>query len=80
VGEWNSSRLLVDGNHVEHWLNGVKVLSYERASADMKTRIAESKYKDIKGFGENAKGHLLLQDHDNEVYYRNMKLRVIKKK
>jgi hypothetical protein len=80
VGEWNESRLLVDGNHVEHWLNGVKVLSYERGSADMKARIAESKYKDIKGFGEVQKGHLLLQDHDNEVYYRNVKIRVLKKK
>src|SRR5689334_11592254 len=56
VGEWNESRLVVDGNHVEHWLNGMKVVSYERGSADMKTRIAESKYKDIKGFGEVTKG------------------------
>jgi hypothetical protein len=80
VGEWNESRLLVDGNHVEHWLNGVKVLSYERGSPDMKTRIAESKYKDIKGFGEGHKGRLLLQDHDSEVYFRNMKIRVLKKK
>jgi hypothetical protein len=80
IGQWNESRLIVDGNHVEHWLNGVKVLSYERGSADMKTRIAESKYKDIKGFGEVAKGHLLLQDHDSEVDFRNMKIRVIKKK
>jgi hypothetical protein len=80
VGEWNESRLVVDGNHVEHWLNGVKVVSYERGSADMKTRIAESKYKDIKGFGEVTKGHLLLQDHDNEVYFRNLKIRVLPKK
>jgi hypothetical protein len=80
VGEWNESRLLVDGNHVEHWLNGVKVVSFERASPEMKTRIAESKYKDIQGFGEVAKGHLLLQDHDSEVYFRNMKIRALKKK
>jgi hypothetical protein len=80
IGEWNESRLVVDGNHVEHWLNGVKVLSYERGSAEMKTRIAESKYKDIKGFGEVQKGHLLLQDHDSEVYFRNMKIRALKKK
>jgi 3-keto-disaccharide hydrolase len=80
VGEWNESRIVVDGNHVEHWLNGVKVLAYERGSADMKARIAESKYKDIKGFGEVKKGHLLLQDHDSEVAFRNMKIRVIAKK
>ena len=80
MGEWNESRILVDGNHVEHWLNGAKVVSYERGSAEMKTRIAESKYKDIKGFGEVTKGRLLLQDHDSEVDFRNLKIRVIKKK
>lgn len=80
VGEWNESRLLVDGNHIEHWLNGVKVVSYERGSPEMKARIADSKYKDIPGFGEVTKGHLLLQDHDSEVYFRNMKIRVLKKK
>jgi hypothetical protein len=80
VGEWNESRLLVDGNHIEHWMNGVKLLSYERGSPEMKARIAESKYKDIKGFGEVKKGHLLLQDHDSEVDFRNLKIRVIKKK
>jgi hypothetical protein len=80
VGEWNESRLLVDGNHVEHWLNGAKVVSYERGSAEMKTRIAESKYKDIKGFGEVTKGHLLLQDHDSEIYFRNLKIRALPKK
>jgi hypothetical protein len=80
VGEWNSSRLVVNGNQVEHWLNGAKVVSYERGSAEMKTRIAESKYKDIKGFGEVQKGRLLLQDHDTEVYFRNMKIRPLGKK
>jgi hypothetical protein len=80
IGEWNESRLVVDGNHVEHWLNGTKVLSFERGGAEIKARIGESKYKDIAGFGEVAKGRLLLQDHDSEVYFRNMKLRPLKKK
>jgi hypothetical protein len=80
VGEWNRSRLVVNGNQVEHWLNGVKVVSYERGSAEMKTRIAESKYKDIKGFGEVTKGRLLLQDHDTEVWFRNLKIRSLAKK
>jgi hypothetical protein len=78
-GEWNESRLLVDGNHVEHWINGKKVLSFERGSAEMKDLIAKSKYKSIAGFGEVPKGHLLLQDHETEVAFRNLKLRVIKK-
>src|SRR3989442_16002082 len=66
-GEWNESRLLVDGNHVEHWVNGKKVLSFERGSPEMKDLIARSKYRSIAGFGEGPKGHLLLQDHETEV-------------
>lgn len=79
-GEWNESRLVVDGNHVEHWLNGMKVVSYERGSSAMKALVAQSKYKSIPRFGDVAKGHLLLQDHETEVSYRNMKLRVLAKK
>jgi hypothetical protein len=74
-GEWNESRIVVEGNHVEHWLNGGKVLSYERASPEMKKLIAESKFNDIPGFGDVVKGHFLLQDHGNEAAVRNVKLR-----
>jgi hypothetical protein len=74
-GEWNESRLLVDGNHVEHWLNGKKVLSFERGSPEFKDLIARSKYKSIAGFGAAPRGHLLLQDHETEVAFRNLKLR-----
>jgi hypothetical protein len=74
-GQWNESRVVVDGNHVEHWLNGVKVLSFERGSPEMKKLIAESKFKDISGYGEVAKGHLLIQDHGNEISFRNIKIR-----
>jgi len=80
VGEWNESRLVVDGNHVEHWLNGVKVVSFERFSPEMKALIAGSKYKDIPGFGETKKGHLLLQDHGNKIDFRNLKIRALPKK
>lgn len=75
VGEWNQSRLVVNGNHIEHWLNGVKVVEFERGSPEMKALIAESKYKNIPGFGEVRKGHILLQDHGNEVWFRNIKIR-----
>jgi hypothetical protein len=77
-GEWNESRVVVDGNHVEHWLNGGKVLSYERGSPEMKKIIADSKFKDIPGFGDVVKGHILLQDHGNETTVRNLKLRTPK--
>lgn len=78
VGEWNQVRLIVNGNHVEHWLNGGKVLEYELGSPQLKSLIAESKYKTIPGFGEVRKGHILLQDHGHEVWFRNIKLRELR--
>ncbi|MCI0338493.1 MAG: DUF1080 domain-containing protein [Acidobacteria bacterium] len=78
VGEFNQVRIIVKGNHIEHWLNGIKVVEFDRTSADFKQRIAKSKFKDTKGFGEAAKGHVLLQDHGNAVWYRNIKIRELK--
>ncbi len=75
VGEWNQVRLIVQGDHVEHWLNGAKVVEFELGSSQLKALIAESKYKVNPGFGEVRKGHILLQDHGHEVWFRNIKLR-----
>ncbi|MDB6024613.1 MAG: hypothetical protein JWM68_836 [Verrucomicrobiales bacterium] len=75
VGEWNQSRIVVHGNHVEHWLNGAKTVQYELGSAETKAAIADSKFKAVKGFGEKVKGHILLQDHGDEVWFRNIKMR-----
>ncbi len=75
AGQWNSIRLIVSGPHIEHWLNGRKVVEYNRPSPELKALIAGSKYKDIPGFGQAARGHLLLQDHPGEVAFRNIKLR-----
>jgi hypothetical protein len=78
VGEFNHTRIIVKGNHIEHWLNGVKTLEFERGGEKLKHHIAESKFKNTKGFGETAKGHILLQDHGDAVWYRNIKIRTIK--
>ena len=75
AGEINQSRILVKGNHVEHWLNGVKVLDYECGSEDLKAAVAASKFKTTAGFGSKLKGHILLQDHQSEVWFRNVKIR-----
>ena len=74
VGEFNRSRVLVRGNHVEHWLNGAKVLEYELGSPELKAAIAKSKFKDVAGFGTKIEGRILLQDHGDEVCYRNVKI------
>jgi hypothetical protein len=75
VGEWNHSGVRVQGRHVEHWLNGRKVLDYELESDELKAAISRSKFKTTPNFGVKMKGHILLQDHGDEIAFRNIKLR-----
>jgi hypothetical protein len=75
VGQWNQSRLVVDGNRVEHWLNGAQTVRFEIGSPDMAQAIARSKYKAVPEFGAKKASPILLQDHGDDVAFRNLKLR-----
>ena len=77
VGEWNRSRIVVNGNHAEQWLNGVKAVEFEMGGDALKAAIAKSKFKSVPGFGGKVKSPLLLQDHGDEVAVRSVKVRVL---
>jgi hypothetical protein len=74
-GEVNHSRILVKGNHIEHWLNGVRVIEYECGSAATLAAVKLSKFKTTPDFGTRQQGHILLQEHGGDVWFRNIKIR-----
>ena len=78
VGEWNSGRIRVRGWHVEHWLNGEKVVDVDLAGADGKALIGASKFKDWAKFASLPRGHIALQDHGHEVSFRAIKIHELK--
>lgn len=71
----NAARIVVNGNKVEHWLNGYMIVEYERGMPAWRERVARSKFKPVNGFGEAPEGRILLQDHGNLVFFRNIKIR-----
>lgn len=75
AGEWNTVRIVVKGNYAEHWLNGVKVLAYERGSTAFKEAIAKSKFNTTQGFAKAASSPILLQAHGDKVTFRNIKIK-----
>ncbi len=77
VGEWNAVRLVVQGSRVEHWLNGVKVVDIEMGTDQWRKMLANSKWKDFPDFSTAREGHIVLQDHGDPVWFRNIKIRRI---
>jgi hypothetical protein len=74
AGEWNHARIVVDHGHVQHWLNGEKVVEYELWTDDWKKRKAEGKWKDAPGYGMSKVGHIALQDHGSEAWFKNIEI------
>lgn len=75
VGEFNEARIVFRGGHGEHWLNGQKVLEFDLGTPEMEALVAASKYRDIHGFAEQRRGHIVLQDHGDIVWFRNIRVR-----
>ncbi|GGG99211.1 glycosyl hydrolase [Parapedobacter pyrenivorans] len=74
-GQWNKALIIVNGNQISHWLNGDRVVHYDRSTARFATLIESSKYKDLDGFGQAKKGHLLFQNEGTPISFRNIKLK-----
>jgi hypothetical protein len=77
LGQFNSSKLVVKEQHVEHWLNGLKVLEYERGDEKFLEMRAKSKFKDRPEFGLHKEGHILLQDHQSRIGFRNIRIKIL---
>ncbi len=77
LGQFNTSRLVVEGKHVEHWLNGIKIVEYERGGERFLAAKAESKFRDLPEFGLHREGHILLQDHQSRVGFRNIRIKIL---
>ena len=75
LGEWNQGRILVDGTHVEHWLNGQKTVEYEYFSPEWEALVAKSKFAPYPNYGRALEGRIAIQDHGHEIRYRNIKIR-----
>jgi len=77
AGEWNTAKVLKDGDHVEHWLNGKKLVEYQLWTDDWKSRVKSGKWNSFPAYGQYRKGHISLQDHGAVTWFRNVKIREI---
>jgi hypothetical protein len=75
AGTWNQGRIILNGNHGEHWLNGKKVVEYELGTPHFDSLFQKSKYHKYPHFPEKRYGHIVLQDHADDVWFRNLKIK-----
>ena len=75
AGSWNQGKIIAKGKKVSHWLNGKKLLSYTRGNKDYLKKKSENKFKDDKNYGELKEGHILITDHGDKVFFRNIKVK-----
>jgi len=75
IGEYNTAKLIVKGNHVEHWLNGKKIVEYENGSPEMNKLLAQSKFKNNPKYGKQTNGHIMIQHHGQKVMFKNIRVR-----
>lgn len=80
VGEWNSARIVLRGSQLEHWLNGKRVVALDLASPEARDLIAKSKFKDLPRFARESSGYICLQDHGDDVWFRNIRIRPLDSK
>jgi hypothetical protein len=77
-GEWNTCRVVVNGDHVEHWLNGDKILEYQLGTKELFAQVQQTKFRNVPGFGSKAKGYIVLTHHESPAWFRNIKIRELK--
>ena len=75
IGEYNQGKIVVNNGHVEHWLNGKKVVDYDLWTDDWKEQVAQTKFNDMPGYGQSKEGHIAFQDHQDRVWFRNVRVR-----
>ncbi len=75
LGTWNSIKIKVQGNKVEHWLNGKMVVIIDIDSQEFRDRVQETKFKNYNEFGKKRDGHILIQDHGDQIHYRNIMIK-----
>jgi hypothetical protein len=75
IGEWNETRIVREGDHVQHWLNGIKIVEYELGTEEWKAKVSETKFAEWPDYGIHHEGHIGLQDHGDPVHFRNLRIR-----